>query len=475
MWRQLVGFIRVTSFACLTACGARTGLEDPCTPSGAEQCDGIDNDCNGAIDDGIAPISCSTLACVTTVVCADGVMPACVPPEPSEETCNLIDDDCDGEIDEGFGFGPLGDVITLRTDEFDTGDCDTCAWASGSTLAPIDGGFLALWELGFLGGNEQSNLYGRRLDALGNPTSPIELLRSDFVLNLVPMPMSEPPPPDGFVVDATLRVGSEDVPGLLFVDAEGETSLVAPTPAISARDVQRTVWTGSRFVSVWLEQQLLRVAVLGADGALERLVDIDPLEQPGAITLGVYRGRVGVLVSRYVEQTDSREQWFMLLDALGNVMTPAHPIDVEYASWQRLLGNEDGWLHLRPNDFGEASTRQPLDVNGDPLGPATPFADARHLTDSGGQDVFLARPDQNETIAVWQSPDSALMNVEFLDASGDTKRGWSGPLPTIGPEQDYLGDPHVALAGDRVLVIWRGGAELSQANRVYVRAFGCVP
>ena len=45
----------------------------------------------------------------------------------------------------------------------------------------------------------------------------------------------------------------------------------------------------------------------------------------------------------------------------------------------------------------------------------------------------------------------------------------------VGADQDYLGDPHVALSNDRVLVTWHGGGADSEPNRVYLRAFGCVP
>ncbi|NUO48274.1 MAG: DUF11 domain-containing protein [Polyangiaceae bacterium] len=83
-----------------------------CTPSGAEMCDGDDNDCNGTIDDGFGTgVACMAGigACEATgvVVCTSPSMSGCnaVPGQPAAmETCNdAIDADCDGDPNNGCG------------------------------------------------------------------------------------------------------------------------------------------------------------------------------------------------------------------------------------------------------------------------------------------------------------------------------------------------------------------------------------
>ncbi|MBL8744512.1 MAG: hypothetical protein JNK04_25565, partial [Myxococcales bacterium] len=398
----------------------------------------------------------------------------CVPREPTPEQCNFVDDDCDGEVDEGFGVGPLAEATALRIDEYETADCSSCRWAFGTVIAPTDDGFSAMWTLGRSGGNESPNLFGRRLDALGNPTGPIELLRQDFVLNLNRMQALAPPPARGLPVEAVYRVGTSDISGLLFASTSGSTEVVEGTPASGPYNVPLMVWSGQRFIAAWSELDQLHVAVLDANGVLEHEVEVDPLERPAAITLGVYPDRVGVLVSRYVDEPETRDSWFILLDAMGEVLVPARPIDVEYAGWQRLVGTEEGWLHIRPNDWGEPSTKQPLDIDGDPLDGPSMFDDGRHVSDSGGQDIFVPLPDQQEILSVWQPPEGGDMTVEFLDQRGSTRRRWSGPIPAGALEEDYLGDPHVAFGDGRLLVVWHGAAPNDVPNPVYVQPFGCV-
>jgi len=68
----------------------------------AETCNGIDDDCNGEVDE-LGTITCGIGACATTIpACTSGAVSACIPAAPSAEPdgCDGVDTDCDGAVDE---------------------------------------------------------------------------------------------------------------------------------------------------------------------------------------------------------------------------------------------------------------------------------------------------------------------------------------------------------------------------------------
>ena len=71
-----------------------------------EECDGLDNNCNGQTDEGFSPDACTISnehgVCSGTKTCQGGSGWVCSAHIPTAEKCNGLDDNCNVEIDDGF-------------------------------------------------------------------------------------------------------------------------------------------------------------------------------------------------------------------------------------------------------------------------------------------------------------------------------------------------------------------------------------
>jgi hypothetical protein len=105
-----------------------------------ERCNGLDDDCDGMVDEDIAGIGgpCTTglpgICAQGTLQCQGG-MTRCVPlvlPFTRSETCNGLDDDCDGLVDEGACPSPMecrsgdGGYGCCFPSGVAAGNCDQC-------------------------------------------------------------------------------------------------------------------------------------------------------------------------------------------------------------------------------------------------------------------------------------------------------------------------------------------------------------
>jgi hypothetical protein len=121
-----------------TECGATGG-----TPT-TEICDGLDNDCDGTIDEGFNvgdPCTVGTGECQeygVTVCKTDGRGAECsvTPGSPTPEVCDGLDNDCDGTIDEGFNVGDPCTVGTGECTEYGVTVCKTDGSGTECSVTP---------------------------------------------------------------------------------------------------------------------------------------------------------------------------------------------------------------------------------------------------------------------------------------------------------------------------------------------------
>jgi hypothetical protein len=110
----------------------------PDIPASPEICDNLDNDCDGVVDRFLT--SCGLGQCAAEGSCTLGV-DSCVPGAPGAEVCDGVDNDCDGELpfDEVDGDGD-GALACADCDDDDPGVIASPGLLTGFIVAPWNPG-----------------------------------------------------------------------------------------------------------------------------------------------------------------------------------------------------------------------------------------------------------------------------------------------------------------------------------------------
>ncbi|MFH1529462.1 MAG: MopE-related protein [Pseudomonadota bacterium] len=127
-----------------------------CTPEGLspcegpipsqEACNGVDEDCDGEIDENVMPTECNVPGefgvCTGLTECVGG-QEICVGAAAKPEVCNGLDDDCDDAVDEDFtdsdGDGQANCVDSDDDDDGVLDDVDNCPLAPNPGQGDVDG------------------------------------------------------------------------------------------------------------------------------------------------------------------------------------------------------------------------------------------------------------------------------------------------------------------------------------------------
>ncbi len=415
------------ALALVTGCGARTGLAiPPAADAGPEICD------------------------------ATGA-----------EVCNGRDDDCDGTTDEGLGFGVIAGPFEVAREP--TGYFTSDLVASG-------GGLVAVWNVGFDGSHPPvTNAFSRRLDpdghAIGDPTP--------ILGRPVTMGLTASEGRSGILLTYCGRFGADDRASSAFLDALGAPLGGEVRRGDGMRSCgavsQSGIDTGARLLFAWLtnggsSDGTYPVFLDVADDA-GRAIDGRVAEPRGDLyTQPTFARRGDRVALAYGVRPTLRESAIDVVvlgregAALGGpTRVGSAPVEERSFGGAHVVPSAEGFLVVAADTNGSGLYRARTDPSGALLAPLERVEtsdrrfDQLDVVAAGGATVAVAN--------AYRGPDSTLY-VARLDADGRPDATWEG-----GADVPYALVPALAVEGTRVFLL--SGAV--DGRTLEIREFGCAP
>jgi len=404
----------------------------------------------------------------------------CGPPGP--ERCNGADDDCDGAVDEGLGFGAVRPRTVVRSDQGSTGDCTSCRWAAGTQLWVHGDGLLAVWRMGFDGVRPQPNAWARRLaDDLSPRGEPFVLFDTN-----VPNGFRLAPIDDAVAALAFCgRFGADEM-GSAFIAPDGEVRVAParrPPEGFGCGALHPDVaWSGERALFAWTNNRGLidtRAVLLDVTDRGGRSVDARAVSEAGGDLSVPPRFAVGhgavAMVTGHQPELRVTQLRFVLLDPRGRERTRLDLDAPPETRWgiTDVVATRDGWLVVGTD---RTSFDEPVGRALVRLDPAGAVVEGPRSVEPGwewSRVELEPRPNGELLLAGGlESPDGVNgLAVMRLDAAGRRIDVWRpDPVEGLG-----LSGFDLVVAGSRVFFIYPGPAEDSEPNEVVLWELGCVP
>ena len=370
------------------------GTDTACAPfaPSAEVCNGLDDDCNGMVDENLMPQQCGVGECAAVAAsCNAGVPVGCMPGAPGTELCNGKDDNCDGTVDEGLIGNTTGDLRITNNP----------ASSDFVYIGKSDTGFGTVWQDKRDGAAGQ--IYFAGLTSQGVRASPTDTRVSNTN-------GSSSHPAIAWNGQTWGLVYSDDLGGAdtdlyyrpLSATGTPTGAAVRLTNVTGDSDWPDLVWTGTNYAMAWEDSRagankqdlyFMRFDRAGARIGSEVKVTTDPLRQSSPILK--WNGAHFALVWTDYRNANNREIYFRLLNADGSLQGGEVRVTNDPA--------DSAWPDLAWN---------PLDRE---------WAIVWHDARPGNAEIYLARYDDTGTR---QSPDTRLSTAPNF--SGYASIDWNG-------------------------------------------------